>query len=82
MQSTFIFWAVPPYCPSIDKDECNGDIVNSITYGGKTYTITRAFQLEDFEIDFRVGTQVTYNVTRGGITNSVTVTYTTAATIL
>ena len=59
-----------------------GDIVNSITYGGKTYTITRAFQLEDFEIDFRVGTQVTYNVTRGGTTKSVTVTYTTAATIL
>ncbi len=59
-----------------------GDIVNSITYEGSSHTITRAFELVDYEIDFRTGMQVTYHITRGTEQKSITITYSSAATVI
>lgn len=66
--------AITSSSPAITKLEV-GDVVNSITFGGKTYDITRAFELTDYELDFRPGMEITYNITRGGVTQSVSVTY-------
>ena len=43
-----------------------GDIINSISFGGKTYAITRSFQVIDLMLAVRAGDTVTFNVTRGG----------------
>ncbi len=59
-----------------------GDIINSITFGGKTYTITRAFELADYEIAFRSGDTITYNITRGHTTKNVSVTYTASESVI
>ncbi len=61
-----------------------GDVINSITYKGTTYDISRVFEVVDLEIAFRVGEVVTYNVTRDGVATPITVniTYTTENTIV
>lgn len=58
-----------------------GDIINSVTFGGKTYNITRAFELVDLELNFRTGEQVTYNITRKGASKTVSITYSSATTV-
>ena len=61
-----------------------GDVINSITYKGTRYDISRVFEVVDLEIAFRVGEVVTYNVTREGVATPITVniTYTTENTIV
>lgn len=54
----------------------NGDVINSITVGGNTYTITRSYQVEELLFNLKVGNSITFNVTRGGVQTSVTATFT------
>ena len=46
----------------------SGDIINSITVGGKKQTVTRMHQVVDSMLAARVGGEVTVNVTRDGKT--------------
>ncbi len=73
--------AITSTSPAITKLEV-GDVINSITFGGETYDITRAFELTDYELDFRPNMEITYNITRGGSTQNVTVTYTEVSQII
>ena len=43
-----------------------GDVIKSVTVGGKTIEIYRKHHLSDILFDFRVGETVTFKVVRGG----------------
>lgn len=59
-----------------------GDVINSITVGGNTYTITRSYQVEELVFNLKVGNSITFNVTRGGVQTSVTATFTTTTDLV
>ena len=67
--------AITSTSPAITKLEV-GDVINSITFGGQTYDITRSFELTDYELDFRPNMEIIYNITRRGENLSVNVVYT------
>lgn len=52
------------------------DVVNSVIVGGDTYTITRAYQVEELLFNLKIGDSITFNVTRGGVETSVTAKFT------
>ncbi len=43
-----------------------GDIINSITYAGKTYEVNRLYVISDLLLTLRYGHQLTFNITRNG----------------
>ena len=45
-----------------------GDVINSITIDGTTYSVTRLFHVVDSMLNARVGSRVVVNVDRGGAT--------------
>ncbi len=59
-----------------------GDVINSITVGSNTYTITRSYQVEELLFNLKVGNSITFNVTRGGVQTSVTATFTTTTDLV
>ncbi|MBO7303814.1 MAG: trypsin-like peptidase domain-containing protein [Clostridia bacterium] len=50
-----------------------GDVINSITIDGVTHRVTRMYHVVDAMLYARVGSTVTLNITRGGITRDVTI---------
>jgi PDZ domain-containing secreted protein len=48
-----------------------GDVINSITIGGKTMEVTRIHHVVDSMLHARVGDSVKINITRGGETTDV-----------
>lgn len=50
-----------------------GDIINSITIDGKTYSVTRIHHVVDVLLNARVGSEVSINVTRDGTRRDISV---------
>jgi len=53
-----------------------GDVIRSITLGGRTVQVTRQYHVIDAMLDARVGSDVTMEIIRGGETMTVTMTVT------
>ncbi len=56
-----------------------GDKFTSVSYGGKTKTITRSYQIIDVVISLFVGDEVTFTVVRSGATYEIPITITSSS---
>ena len=65
---------------SIEKDSLAdgkfevGDIVESFVYKGQTYIVDRVYHITDYSLLFSKGEQITFNITRGENSMSITLT--------
>ena len=53
-----------------------GDIITAVTVDGTTYNITRTFNIEDLELIIYSGSQISITITRDGVADKTTQTYT------